>query len=392
MSIKMEREDFENVDVENISSDEEINENEYEKSNEKPEHKFDLLLDEFRDDLLKTFPELKGTICSNEEIKTYCSELYPKIFFELLYENEEIFKSPQFLLPNIDFSNLMKDTQLTSKSKKTIWKYLQLILFTVVENINSKQTNETFGNTSKLFEAIQEDELHKRLTETMEEMKNLFSDFSGNSTDSFDTSGISDSFDPDKLKEHLEGLMGGKIGTLAREIAEDAANDMGADFTKQDEFMKNMLKNPTKLFDLIKNIGGKLENKIKSGEVKESELLEEATELLSKMKDMPGVKDMMGKMSGMTGKMDFKAMANKLQETLKMSKTKERLNKKRETRAAAKNNQPVVEPFVSNNNNANVVITQKNENNFVVNIDGTKQEKSSIHQKKKKDKKKKTKN
>ena len=153
--------------------------------------------------------------------------------------------------------------------------------------------------------------------------------------------------------------------------------------------MKNMLKNPTKLFDLIKNIGGKLENKIKSGEVKESELLEEATELLSKMKDMPGVKDMMGKMSGMTGKMDFKAMANKLQETLKMSKTKERLNKKREARAAAKTNESVVELFVSN---SNVVITQKNENNFVVNIDGTKQQKSSIHQKKKKDKKKKTKN
>lgn len=392
MSIKMTTEAFENVEVENISSDEELEESEeqseYEKSNEKPEHKFELLLNEFRNDLLKTFPELNGKISSNEEIKTYCSELYPKIFFELLYENEEFFKTPQFLLPNIDFSLLMNDPQLTDKTKKTIWKYLQLILFTVVENINSKQTNETFGNASKLFEAIQEDELHKRLTDTMEEMKNLFSDFSGNSTDGFDSSGISDSFDPDKLKEHLEGLMGGKIGTLAREIAEEAANDMGADFTKQDEFMKNMLKNPTKLFDLIKNIGGKLEHKIKSGEVKESELLEEATELLSKMKDMPGVKDMMGKMSGMTGKMDFKAMANKLQETLKMSKTKERLNKKREARAAAKN-ETVVEPFVSN---SNVVITQKNENNFVVNIDGTKQQKSSIHQKKKKDKKKKTKN
>jgi hypothetical protein len=226
----------------------------------------------------------------------------------------------------------------------------------------------------------------------MEEMKNLFSDFSCNYTDGLDSSGISDSFDPDKLKEHLEGLMGGKIGTLAREIAEEAANEMGTDFTKQEEFMKNMMKNPTKLFDLIKNIGGKLENKIKSGEVKESELLEEATELLSKMKDMPGVKDMMGKMSGMTGKMDFKAMANKLQETLKMSKTKERLNKKREARAAAKNNDSVVEPFVSSSNN-NVVITQKNESNFIVNVDGTKQEKSNIHQKKnKKDKKKRTKN
>ncbi len=375
---------FEQVEVEDISSDEEIEETEYEKStNESPEVKFNILLNEFRDDLLKTFPELNGKFSSNEEIKKYCSELYPKLFFDLLYENDDLFNNPQFLLPNIDFSIIMKDTGITEKTKKTIWKYLQLILFTVVENINSKENKNMFGDTSKLFEAIREDELHKKLSETMEEMKNLFSDLSGN--DEMDGSGISDTFNPDKLKEHLEGLMGGKIGTLAREIAEEAANDFGADFTKQDEFMKTMMKNPTKLFDLIKNIGNKLESKLKSGEVKESELLEEATELFGKIKDMPGMKDMLGKMSGMNGKMDFKAMANKLQETLKMSKTKERMNKKREARAAAKNT--VVEEFV--NKNENIVITQKDDDKFVVNVDGTKQEKSKL---KKKNKKKERKN
>ena len=377
---------FDNVEVEDISSDEDIEESGYEKaSKESPEVKFDILLNEFRDDLLKTFPELKGKLSSNEEIKTHCSELYPKLFFDLLYENEDLFDNPQFLLPNIDFAVIMKDSSITEKTKKTIWKYLQLILFTVVENINSKENNKNnnmFGDTSKLFEAIREDELHKKLSETMEEMKNLFSDLSGN--DEMDGSGISESFNPDKLKEHLEGLMDGKIGTLAREIAEEAANDFGADFTKQEEFMKTMMKNPTKLFDLIKNIGTKLETKLKSGEVKESELLEEASELFGKIKDMPGMKDMLGKMSGMNGKMDFKAMANKLQETLKMSKTKERMNKKREARAASK--QTVVEEFA--NKNENVVITQKDEDKFVVNVDGTKQEKSKLKKKnKKKDKK-----
>jgi hypothetical protein len=377
---------FEQVEVEDISSDEEIEETEYEKSaKDTPEVKLNILLNEFRDDLLKTFPELKGKFSSNEEIKKYCTELYPKLFFDLLYENEDIFNNQQFLLPNIDFAVIMKDTSITEKTKKTIWKYLQLILFTVVENINSNENKNMFGDTSKLFEAIREDELHKKLSETMEEMKNLFSDLSGKNE--MDGSGISDTFNPDKLKEHLEGLMDGKIGTLAREIAEEAANDFGADFTKQDEFMKTMMKNPNKLFDLIKNIGNKLESKLKSGEVKESELLEEATELFSKIKDMPGMKDMLGKMSGMNGKMDFKAMANKLQETLKMSKTKERMNKKREERAAAKNT--VVEEFA--NKNDNIVITQKDEDKFVVNIDGTKQEKSKLKKKNKK-KEKKTKN
>jgi hypothetical protein len=378
----------EEIEEEIVSENEETDEkeSEYEKSTESSENKFNILLNEFREDLLNTFPELEGKVASNEEIKKYCGELFPKMFFDLLYENEEIFNTPQFLLPNIDFSILMKDSALSGKTKKTIWKYLQLILFTVVENINSKETsNDTFGNASKLFEAIKEDELHEKLTKTMEEMRDLFSDISGDSN-GIDISGISESFDADKMKDHLEGLMGGKIGNLAREIAEEAANEIGADFNQQEEFMKTMMKNPNKIFDLIKNVGNKLENKINSGEVNKSELLEEASELFSKMQDMPGMKDMLGKMSGMTGKMDFKAMANKLQETLKMSKTKERLNKKREERAEARKN-------VDNN----VTINQKNENMFVVNVDGTKQEKSKIkkndnkndnNKKKKKDKRK----
>ena len=65
----------------------------------------------------------------------------------------------------------------------------------------------------------------------------------------------------------------------------------------------------------------------KSGELKESELMEEAQEIMGKMKDMPGLKEMMSKM-GMDagGKFDFKGMANKMQQNMKQSKTKERMN------------------------------------------------------------------
>ena len=58
----------------------------------------------------------------------------------------------------------------------------------------------------------------------------------------------------------------------------------------QHDFMKNLFKNPTKILSIVKNIGSKLEEKFKSGEMKESELLEEAQEIMGKMKDMPGLK------------------------------------------------------------------------------------------------------
>ena len=51
--------------------------------------------------------------------------------------------------------------------------------------------------------------------------------------------------------------------------------------------------------NLVKNVGTKLDSKIKSGDIKESELMQEASELMNKMKDMPG----MGNMEDMLNKM-----------------------------------------------------------------------------------------
>lgn len=327
----------------------------------KANEKFSQIILEFKMDLLNTFPELESALkISDDEIFAHCSEVYPKIFFELLYENMTLFKEPMFLLPNIDFTILMNEN-VTEKTKKTIWKYLQMLLFSVVEQVDSK---ESFGDTSKLFEAIKEEDLQKKIMESMDEMKNLFSgDFSNNMSD---MSG--DFMDGEKLKSHLDGLMNGKIGNLAKEIASEASKELG-DIENPEEFMSSLMKNPKKIMDLVKNIGGKLEDKIKKGDLKESELLEEAKEIMEKMKDMPGLKEMMSKM-GMGGKMDFKGMTNKLQESLKMSKTKERLNKKREERAKSK-----MAPDVK--------VTQTDQDTFVVNVDGTKPKKSKGKKKKK---------
>jgi len=192
-------------------------------------------------------------------------------------------------------------------------------------------------------------------------MKDFFTDIS-------DASG--DSFDPTNLKSHLDGLMNGKIGNLAKEIAEEATASMG----NQEEFMENIMKNPKKILSLVKDIGSKLEDKIKKGDVKQSELLEEATEIMDKIKDIPGLKQMMSKM-GMSGNFDFKAMANKMEQTMKAAKTKERMNKKREERATA--------------SAANAIFTKKDENTFSVKVDDTTQQKSQKPKKAKRNKKKK---
>ena len=334
--------------------------------------KFKQVIIDFKKDLLATFPELATPLndLDVEVCYVHCSETYPKIFFELLYENDTLFDKECILLPNINFSLLMNDANITEKTKKTIWKYLQLLLFSILDTLNN---GENFGETSKLFESIKEDDLHKKIAETMEEMKDFFVDESAEDTD--DSS--SNFMDPEKLKGHLDGLMGGKIGSLAKEIAEETAKSIG----DQDEFMKNIMKNPKEILSLVKDIGGKLEEKIKSGNLKESELLQEASEIIDKMKDIPGIKQMMSKM-GMNGKMDFKGMANKMQQNLKQTKTKERLNKKREERQTQAQTQTQTK-----NEKQKATVTKQTEDTFVVKVgDSTPMKTTRPKRKKKKSK------
>ena len=132
---------------------------------------FKKIISDFTQDLLNTFPELKSTFDNfdYDACFLYCKEYYPENFFNILYENSELFEKEEtkYLLPNIDFSKIMNDETLSEVSKKTIWKYLQLILFSVCNTMKDK---DDFGNANMLFEGfINENDLHSKIEETMNE-------------------------------------------------------------------------------------------------------------------------------------------------------------------------------------------------------------------------------
>jgi hypothetical protein len=96
---------------------------------------------------------------------------------------------------------------------------------------------------------------------------------------------------------------------------------------------------------LVKNVGEKLDTRIKSGEIKESELLAEATEIMNKMKNMPGmdgIQEMLSKMGmsasglGKGGKVNYGAMEAELNKKMRLAKMKERMHAKSEMNKAAK--------------------------------------------------------
>jgi hypothetical protein len=276
---------------------------------------------DFIQDIVTTFPELDLTAdlqaIRNSELEPRSDELnksytvvyehvlreFPLRFFDILYEKAELFQETRTLLPGIDFK-LLWNENITENTKSVIWKYLKLILLMILGGE---------GEHSKLFENINMDEMKEKLNDTMNDIHSFF-----------DKDSIPN---PEEMKDHLNGLMSGKIGSLAKEIAEESIGNLD-DPKSADDAFKTMFSNPTKMVGLMHNIGDKIDKKIKSGDLKESELMEEAMDMLGKMKDMPGMKHFEQMFNKFGGKMDFNSMASQLNSKMSQSKMKERLQAK----------------------------------------------------------------
>ena len=342
---------------------------------------FTKVIKDFVEDIKSTFPEYNPLIdkwWKSKDIQDetdkkslqflfeFCEKKIPPRFFDILYQNDEIFKEESDVdtefLPTIHFKNLWQ-YDISEKTRETIWKYLQLILFSIVGSLENK---DAFGDTAKLFEAINAEEFKSKLEDTLSQMQHLFNSDFGNNTDengdndkqgdgdnnSFEEKfgkgiNMNDMPDPTQIHEHITGMLDGKLGKLAREIAEETAADLNMDFentTNMKDVFQNLIKNPTKLMGLVKNVGNKLDTKIKSGDLKESELIAEATEIMNKMKNMPGmgnIQSMLSKMgmsglAGGKGKMNMGAMESNLNQRMKMAQMKERMQSKAQAKVNEK--------------------------------------------------------
>ena len=324
---------------------------------------FKTAMKDFIKDIIGTFPEFTDTLHPGlidiledkedskeiQELYNYCKTVYSPRFFDLLYQNKSIFTDEETnteFLPGIEFKNLWK-LDISENTKEVIWKYLQLICFSL---INDTDNLNNFGDTKKLFEAIGENELKEKLQETISNMSKIFDNGEEeNPMFNFDASG--DLPNPDDLHEHISGLMNGKLGRLASQITEETLEEFQdlSDSTSVSDVFTKLFQDPGRLMRMVKKLGSSLDEKIKSGEIKESELMEEASEMMKNMKNMPGMENMqsmfekmgmgnMAEMAGMGGKqkVNMNAMRGQLNQNIKTAKMKERMREKLRKRQEAK--------------------------------------------------------
>lgn len=263
------------------------------------------IISDFIKDLETTFPELsrnweivKGA--SSQQLTDYCKQIFPERFFDILYQNDDIFKPDEgvntYFLPGFDFKVIFNDETVSESTKKTVWKYLQLIMFSIVNDIKDKKA---FGDCMNIFNGIEEKDLEDQLKSTMDNISDFFQEANAVNEDDdeypFQQSGPNMP-DFESMKGHLHGLFNGKIGSLAKEMASEITEDfvefLGDDIDpssmNQQEVLKKLMKNPKKIMELMKKVTTKLDEKIKSGNISKDEMMREATDIMGKMKDMGG--------------------------------------------------------------------------------------------------------
>lgn len=341
--------------------------------------RFSSTMIDFINDLTTTYPEYAGewSIYNEKTSKegwrdlyNYCKDVYPERFFDILYQSEDIFslesQSNTMFLPNVDFKKLFNCEGVTTKTKDSIWKYLQLILFTLLNNIKDKTE---FGESMNFFEGIDENELQNKLTEAMGGLGDFFKDMekkmddlgkdSDDDNNNENTEKPSFNFtddlpNPEDIHSHLKSLFGGKLGSLAKELMEELTEDLKESLglnpeefdnkSNPTDIFKKLMRHPDKFMKIVQKIQKRFQDKLKSGELSQEEIMKEAGDMLRKMKEMGGngkqmnemFQNMAKSMGGSMGK-NMKVDTNMIDRMIKTQNTKDRIRAKLEKRKQEKN-------------------------------------------------------
>jgi len=376
---------------------------------------FASIISDFSNDLSLTFPEYehlweRWKVAENipetmiKNMYYHCMDIYPERFFDILYQNDEIFHldstTNTFFLPNVDFKLLFNCPNVSEGTKNTMWKYIQLILFTIVGNIRDKSD---FGKSMNLFEGMDESVLQEKLTEAMKNMTDFFksngaASESEEGTSEADAEKVGADFfekmakefeqrtqnegdntvppnmpNPEDIHNHLKGLFDGKLGSLAKELIEELSEELKDTFSMEDmeassnpkEVFAKMMKNPEKFMKIVKKINERFQEKMKRGDISQEEIMKEAGDMLKKLKEMGGnskeMNDMfknMAKSMGQSVGKNTKIDVNAMNRMMKSNDIKERLRAKMNAKAAATTG-------AQENQKANYELEQTDANNLV---------------------------
>ena len=314
------------------------------------------IITDFANDICRVFPEYNSIVNKyilSEKEKTDDSKLklynfVGKVIIQnkefILLKNEELFSNVDEnvlnteFLPRIVFSHIWEG-DISEITKTTIWKYLTLLFVTI-----SKQ--QGVGKEEIDLDEILSGIMDEPVPETESETQ-LSEETSETQSHEHQIPGIGE------LPEQFQNMMGGSLGKLAMELAQETSM----------EGIEN--KGTLDLFSMMGKIGSKIENKLKSGELSESSLLEESMGLINSMGGTNNIQSMMNMFKGGANKggFDFSALQKmtEQQSQPQLEQQKENRLNSRNGKNSQKTTDKRVRQKLRGNNPRNMVDTNNNE-------------------------------
>jgi len=304
------------------------------------------IITDFANDICRVFPEYNSIINKyilSEKEKTDDSKLklynfVGKVIIQnkeyILSKNEELFLNTDEnvlnteFLPRIVFSHIWEG-DISEITKTTIWKYLTL-LFVTISKQQSGGKEEI--DLDEILSGIMDETGPETETETQSQQQQQIP-------------GIGE------LPEQFQNMMGGSLGKLAMELAQETSM----------EGVEN--KGTLDLFSMMGKIGSKIENKLKSGELSESSLLEESMGLINSMGGANNIQSMMNMFKGGASKggFDFSALQKMTEQQPSEQPQKENRLNSRNGKNSQKTTDKKARQKLRGNNPRNMADTNNNE-------------------------------
>lgn len=276
---------------------------------------------EFTKDLHEKYPQetrkirkyYDDTTASPETQEAYAEEFlkmavsYDKYFSS---QNEILFSPSYQVLRGADFFHIWNHEQTTDEYRLELWTHLHtLYLYAfeskhrmsysryITKHLKHKQRDSDIDPSCQMLLDIVDSMNHKYepTEQELEEERKKEQDTSGDDTFQFNFN-------------NPEELLGGKIGELAKEIASEI-DPSTLHLDNPQELLQNLMSgqldesnDASGVVNLVKRITDKVQTKLASGSIKETDLFQEAQNTLGKLGGKQG-KQMMKQFSKMMGKM-----------------------------------------------------------------------------------------
>jgi hypothetical protein len=250
---------------------------------------FNKTLKKFVSELTTSFPELKESIdkCYHFEdlellskvLSDFVSET-ESCFLDFLNKNEIIF-SEHTILQSIDFKFIW-ESEISPETIHSIWNYLHTLYLYGYSHIHKIHLIKLMEIANKPMDDTVKD-IDKHPIEILQSMNlsNKSKDISLD--DDIDKSTSSDTFNLPGMADILEGPIGKLASDIAGEIDIDKLNIDQEDPSK---LLQNLMSGENMessgLMDIVKDVTSKIQDKISSGNVNESDLFSEAQQIMNK--------------------------------------------------------------------------------------------------------------